>query len=473
MFQRLNYFVLGLLGASVISAITVPFLAWFYSPESIGRFSFFLLTVNFAVQIGTLGLEQGYVREYHSAEDRFKLLLETVFPSLILMFFLFVLGNVFSMFDELAGFVVAEPVVLLGLLIFLAYAFAIAHRFLTVSYRVRSLGAQFCFALVSVKIVFLLGAYFSHLLHFQESFSLYGSYLISMAVPLGVICLALIVRFRKAPAVRGARRSGFGFLNFELLRYSFPLLFGALAFWGVKFSGHIGLRYYESFEELAFYSVGVSVAAGLGIFSSIFNTMWFPFLFKAESAGQSRQALRIGLELTLALLILGSGAAGLVAAFIVHLLPETFSGVKFFLPVLVCSTLLYTLSEVTGAGIALSRQTRFGLYAGVAGSVIAILAALLLCDQFGAVGATYAYGLGHLIFFICRTEFGRKLWGGERTALVYLTVLICVLYVGLCSLSEMWDGNLPVVLGVSLMVVAIPILAKSGYQLQVLRNERR
>ncbi len=471
MLRRINYFVLGLIGASLISAITVPFLAWFYSPDSIGRFSFFLLTVSFSVQIGALGLDQGYVREYHASQNKTRLLSESIAPIFFIVLAFFFSSLAFSLFDDLAEFIVSESTALLGVFIFLAYALSIAHRFATVYYRVKSLGALFCFTLISVKLIFLLSAYSAHMLDWRESISLYSSYLISLAVPLFGLATVWSIRLIKAPSVTFVDRSWFSVVNLDLLKYSFPLLFGALAFWGVKFSGHIGLRYYENFEELAFYSVGVSIAAGLGLFSSIFNTMWFPFLFKAEAAGKSQKALRVGIDMTLGFLIFGAGAAGVVAIFVVKLLPGSFSKVQFFLPLLVLSSLLYTLSEVSGSGIALSKQTRFGLYAGVAGSAAAIASALLLCGVYGAAGAAYSYALGHLAFFVCRTEFARRLWMGENVLRMYLVVAVCSFYTGLCAFPAMEESVLPAVVGVALMIIAIPLMVKSAVRLKSLRTE--
>lgn len=368
MLRRLNFFIIGLLGASVISAITVPFLAWFYSPDSLGRFSFFLLTVTFATQVGTLGLEQGYVREYHSSLDKGELLLQALVPSFVVIFFACVVLSGFSFFDEVASLVISVPDVLLGGVIVLGYILSIGHRFVTVSYRVRSRGKYFCFVLLAVKLVFLALAYGSYLLGLEESNSLYWSYVLSMFIPLlglGVFSAYKNFSVKNFNFLKVRVR---GLVNLQLVAYSFPLLVGALAFWGVKFSGHIGLRVNGSFEELAYYSVGVSIAAGMGLFSSIFNTMWFPFLFKAEANGCFKEAYSAGLELTVGLLLLGVGATSVLAEFIVRFLPETFHHVRLFLPLLVLSSLLYTLSEVTGSGIVLSRKTHFALYSGLLGS---------------------------------------------------------------------------------------------------------
>lgn len=470
MLRRVNYFVLGLLGTSLISAITVPFLAWFYSPDALGRFSFFLLTVNFAVQIGTLGLDQGYVREYHVAENKPQLLFQSVFPSVLIFAILcFALAG-FSLFDDFAELVVSESVALLGVLIFLAYAFSVAHRFATVSYRVRSLGFLFCVTLISVKLVFLVCAYIAHLFQWQESFSLYGSYLVSLVVPAVVLGSVWASRSLKESSKEFSRLSLLSLIDWGLLKYSLPLLFGALAFWGVKFSGHIGLRFFQSFEELAFYSVGISIAAGLGLFSSIFNTMWFPFLFKADAAGQSDRALGVGLNLTLGFLFFGVGVSGAAAPFIVKLLPETFGKVEFFLPILVLSSLLYTLSEVSGSGIVLSKKTAYGFYAGLCASLVAISAALVLCGRFGAIGAALSYGIGYFVFFVCRTEFGRRLRSSQNVFKTYFSVGVCTVYAGLCVSPSLSGTAIPVYVGLGLAALAASLILKSSAQLKVLRK---
>lgn len=473
MLRRVNYFVLGLLGTSLISAITVPFLAWFYSPDALGRFSFFLLTVNFAVQIGALGLDQGYVREYHVAENKPQLLLQSVFPSALLFVLLLFALTGFSLFDNFAGLIVSEPVGVLGTLIFLAYAFSVAHRFATVSYRVRSLGFLFCITLVSVKLVFLFCAYIAHLFQWQESFSLYGSYLASLVVPTAMLGFVWALRSLKTSVIGFKCLRPLYLINWGLLKYSLPLLFGALAFWGVKFSGHIGLRFFESFEELAFYSVGISIAAGLGLFSSIFNTMWFPFLFKADAAGQSDRALRLGLSCTLGFLFFGVGVSGVAASIVVKLLPEAFGEVEFFLPILVLSSLLYTLSEVSGSGIALSKKTAYGFYAGLCASLFAISASLLLCDKFGAVGAAASYGIGYFVFFVCRTEFGRRLRSNQSVFITYISVGICVAYAGLCVYPSFAGTVVPTYIGLAFVALAVWLLLKSGVQLKELRKTLR
>lgn len=470
MVSRLNYFVVGILAAAVISAITVPFLAWFFSADSIGRFSFFLLTVSFVVQIGTLGLEQGYVREYQAAENRTLLFVQALAPSLALAVVVFFLIFGLSLFDELARLVVYDSDVGLGVLIFLSFLFSIFHRFLTVQYRVKSLGGLFCFALVSVKVAFLIAVYFSYLFDFSEKAALYGAYVFSLAFPM----LLLGWYFFSSSDRRRNWRGGFFFsgrvVNYDLIRYSFPLLFGAIAFWGVKFSGHIGLRLYGDFESLGHYAVGVSVAAGLGLFGSIFNTMWFPFLFKAESAGCSNKVLQLGLDLTMGLLLLGVGVTGVLSEFVVKLLPPSFMVVGQLLPLLVLSFFLYTLSEVSGSGIALSRKTRFGFYAGAAASLGAILFSLWLSGVYGARGAALSYAIGHLIFFCLRTEFSRRLWPGQNFWKAYCGVLLAVIYCIAFAMKSAVPAELLSFVGLSFCFLALAVVARSALALRHVGN---
>lgn len=467
---RVNYFIAGLLGASLVSAITVPFLAWFYSPDALGRFSFFLLTASFAVQIGALGLDQGYVREYHTSNNKAQLLLQVLFPVAAIFVFLLLILAGFNLFAEFSTLIVSERAGLIGFFIFFAYVFSVAHRFAIVSYRVRALGWLFFLTLVSVKIVFLVCAYLAYLFSLNESFSLYGSYLISLFLPMAGLLVLRAHKLLKERSAIDVRVNWKQPLSWALLKYSVPLLFGALAFWGVKFAGHIGLRYFESYEELAFYSVGVSIAAGLGLFSSVFNTMWFPFLFKANAAGECKAALGVGINLTTAFLLFGVGVSGVVAPFVVKLLPERFAEVQLFLPILVLSSLLYTVSEVSGSGIALSKKTQYGFYSGVCASLVAISAALVLCGRFGAFGAAVSYGTGYVIFFICRTEFGRRLWPGQGVFRTYFAVFFCGVYVALCASPSLSKGDSLIYMGLCLVIFSLPLLFKSSVSLTYLRK---
>lgn len=263
--MRINFFILGVLGAAVVSAVTIPFLAWFYPVELLGKFSFFLLTASFAVQIGTLGLEQAYVREYRQSKNRGELLIKVLGPSFLFLSIIVGLAAIFDLAPLLSAVVAGESYASLGYLILLGYLASIAQRFLTVFLRVWSAGLLFFVVLVFSKLLFLLAAFLTREQVGESGFLLYIGYAVSIFIPVLVVTGYLLYKERTGsfPSINVGVLVDPG-----LLRYAIPLLLGAVAFWGVKFSGHLGLRFDADFEGLAYYSVGISIATGVGVLGS-------------------------------------------------------------------------------------------------------------------------------------------------------------------------------------------------------------
>ena len=75
----------------------------------------------------------------------------------------------------------------------------------------------------------------------------------------------------------------------------------------------------------------------------------------------------------------------------------SFCGVTVFGP------FLYTLSEITGIGIALKRKTSFYILISTTSSIFGILSALYLIPLYGAKGAVLSVMTSYMSFFILRT----------------------------------------------------------------------
>lgn len=421
-------FVVGIVGAAVISAVTVPFLAWFYTPEAVGKFAFFLLTTSFAIQLGTLGLEQAYVREYHVTDNKAELLKRVLFLPSLLIILLLLASTGFGLFDDLSSLIIGDSNQTLGLIFFLSFAAAILTRFLTVFLRVWGRGWLFAIVLVAAKIAFLALTFVGVKFFPDVDIIIYAAYLTSMVVPGLTVVTIILWQIRGQIERRKYVNVTKCHTGRSLLLYSLPLMLGATAFWGVKFSGQMALRYAQDFNALAIYSVAVSIATGAAIFGTIFNTLWGPFLFKNEKLGAATATLSFGVFLTSAFLLVGVGGIGLTASHIVKVLPDTYSGIMAILPLLIMGPFLYTLSETTGSGIALKRKTRFALFTGLIATIIALLLAFFLVPTGAERGAALACFAGYLMFFVFRTEWGCMMYSETIRAPAYVAVLITSVY---------------------------------------------
>ena len=88
--KKIFHFSIGPIGAALLGILTVPILAWSFSPEDIGRFTVLQIIMSFSCILFTMGLDQSYVREYHESPDE-AVLFKTVLIAPLVIFSLFII----------------------------------------------------------------------------------------------------------------------------------------------------------------------------------------------------------------------------------------------------------------------------------------------------------------------------------------------------------------------------------------------
>jgi len=78
-------FSLGPIGAALLGFITLPFVAWFFTVEDVGRLTMLQVVLGLAVSLFSLSMHQAYVREYHEKTDKEALLKLSILPGLALI----------------------------------------------------------------------------------------------------------------------------------------------------------------------------------------------------------------------------------------------------------------------------------------------------------------------------------------------------------------------------------------------------
>lgn len=76
--KKLGSFSVGPIVSAFLGFITVPLVTYFISTEEYGRCSMFTLAQSAAAMLIYLGLDQAFVREYHSFSDRIDRLMANV-----------------------------------------------------------------------------------------------------------------------------------------------------------------------------------------------------------------------------------------------------------------------------------------------------------------------------------------------------------------------------------------------------------
>ncbi|MDP2152532.1 MAG: lipopolysaccharide biosynthesis protein [Methylotenera sp.] len=450
-------FSVGPIGAAILGLITLPIVAWFFSPEDIGRLSMLQVTISFALLLFSLGLDQAYVREFHEVDDKSGLLKAVILPGLVIlgMTVIVILLLPWSVSELLFGI----HSVFLSTLFFASVFLAFFSRFLSLILRMEERGLAFSMSQLLPKLLFLVVLIIYVAIGVDAIFAnLMAAYFISISFVFflftwntrGQWPLIFVAKVDKTKLT-------------QMLRYTIPLIGSGVAFWGLTAMDKIFLRSISSFEELGVYSVAVSFAGAALIFQTIFSTIWAPTVYKWAVQGVDPEKIIRTIDYaTLAVLVIWS-LAGMFSWIIIFITPARYSHVQHILLLAMAYPLLYTLSESTGVGIGIKRKTMFSMLAAVLALGVNALANWLLIPVYGAAGAAMASALAFFIFFLIRTEISSKLWKSYERKKMYISLLLLMSLSFLVNLINLHTLIVVILYGVMLCLSLI------AYSVQVIR----
>lgn len=430
-FGKIAGFALGPLGAALFGFITLPVVTWLYPPEDVGRLAMLQVAINFTALLFGLGLDQAFIREYHTSDSRPALFKAAVLPGLVVLLlslspFLFRPTLLSDLLFEIESWTISTMVVACVLAAFTV-------RFLSLILRMEERGVAFSMGQVLPKLFFLL---------IVALFALWGigadtwHLLFAHALALVAVACGYAWALRRVWwAALGERVDRDR--QRQMIAYGFPLIFAGLAFWGLTATDRILLRSLSTFEELGKYSVAANIAAAALVLKTLFQTLWAPQVYKWESEGGSTKKIRAMNHYMLVCIVILFSLVGALSWMIDLLLPVQYENVKYLMVPCLAYPMLFTLSETTAVGINLARKTGYSVaVAGVAFLANAGLN-LLLIPRFAAAGAAVATVLAFWLFFILRSEFSARVWESfpRREQYCFTAVLV-----GLAALTP-WLGH--------------------------------
>lgn len=408
-------FALGPVIAAILGFITLPTMAWVFSPKDLGRYNIFTITIGFVVILLCLGLDQAYVREYHETNNPAGLMRVCLRPVLLSTALALALALAFS--ATVSELLFASPDRAYTLLLAAAVVVSVLVRFLSLILRMQERGVAYSLSQIIPKSLVLVSIAVVGLTELDASFLVLAS---ASVISLSSILLVYAWNTRahwKAPSCNSqlppVRR---------LLRYGVPLTLAGIAYWGLTATSAVSLRVLSSFTELGIYAVTVGAAGIVFTLQSVFSTIWAPIVFRWSANEQAKlrvpDVARLGG-------FLASGLAAIVGMFswlVSYILPSDYSTVEYIVVCAVLPPILYGLAEVTGIGVNLERRTGLALFATVVAFVSNVVMSLMLVPYLDAVGAAIANALAFSIYFVVLTEASCRVW--LRTSRVRLYVSI-------------------------------------------------
>lgn len=416
--KKIIQFSIGPIGAAALSLITLPFVAWFFSVEDVGRLTMLQVTLGLSVSLFSLAMHQAYVREYHEEDDKAALFKHAVLPGMVILTvcLLFLIFSPWSISKLLFDI---DSSLLTWLLIIGVYCSYFINFFAHVV-RMEERGLVFSATQILPKLLLLIFIGFIFLLNLRAEFQTLMLMNV-LAVGSSVSIFAWWTRSTWLPAIlKPLDRE----LLHRMLTFSLPLVAGGMAYWGLTTMDRFFLRSFSGFEELGVYALSVSLAGAVSVISTIFSNLWHPILYKWVKNGVDKQKVLNVIECMLLAVCLIWSLVGMFSFVLVYFLPPEYSAIEYLIVACIAMPLFTMLSETTGVGIGITRRSSFSMLASISAFVVNAILNYILIPDFGASGAAIATLLAFFTYFVVRTEATAKLWWSFPRFKLYL-ITIC------------------------------------------------
>ncbi|MFX1825298.1 oligosaccharide flippase family protein [Acinetobacter sp. AS5] len=454
--EKILGYAIGPIGSGLLGFISLPIITWFYTVEDVGRISMLQVFMSFSVLLFCLGLDQAYVREYHESKNKPALLKTVLFPSLGLSILSFLLLAIYDL-KIISIWLYEIPSNYLSVMTILCFVIALASRFLSLILRMQERSFAFSMSQLLPKIIFLIIVVNTVWLGFSRNI-----YSLITANTASVILAFLVFGWNTRSELLSAIKERININELkDTFSFGWPLIFGGLASWGLNVMDRLFLRHFSTYTELGIYSITMSVAIVVTIFSGIFNTVWSPMVYKWMSEDKfDYEQIDIVLEYVLAAIYFFIVLTSLFSWIIPYFLPSTYSEIEYLIAVCLLGPLLYTLSEVTGIGIAIVRRTKFSMLCAIAAMLCSAILNYFLVPQFGAAGAAVSTAIAFQILFTLRTVISALIW---RKKFHIKAIIVMITLLALSSLNLFWESFRAEIycIWISLLILGFMIFNKS------------
>lgn len=419
--KKIFHFALGPVGGALLGVITLPIIAWLFSQEDVGKMALLNVVLSFTTLFFTLGLDQGYVREFHESDNKPLLLKTSVVPGLILLLVTLTVG---LLFDSLLSDVVFDfKSTGVSWLLAAALLCSFLSRFLSLVLRMNERGLAFSMSQLLPKALLLIIIFSFILFNVAKTFE---NLLLANTFSIALACFIFSWNTRSEWYLSLFEKIDRRQLK-SMLSFGFPLIFGGLAFWGMTSLDRVILSRWSNYSELAIYSVSVSFAAAATIFQSVFSTVWAPMVYKWASKDEGYDKITMVSRYTLLLVIVIFCCAGMLSWIIAFFLPKQYSSVQWILVACLAYPLFYTLSETTVVGIGIARKSVYSMLACFLALSVNMACNLFFIPAFGAAGAASSTAISFWTFLVFRTEFSIYVWKSLPRFRMYIYTLLAVI----------------------------------------------
>ncbi|EGV37380.1 oligosaccharide flippase family protein [Neisseria weaveri] len=419
--RKILGYALGPIGSAAIGLVSLPLISWYFPAEDIGRIVLLQTISGILMVLFNLGLDQAYIREYYSADNKAALFKVVAAPPVV-MILLFAAAIIFINPSWPSEKIFELDNAALGILSILFLVSLLLTRHISLILRMQEKAVSFSLSQLTPKLAILLLVcllIFSG--HPTDSLALIGTYAVAQMAAVVI----LTIQTRK-DLIAAAQAPFDPQLVKATMGYGLPMVIGELAFLAFASADRLLLKHLGTLSELGVYSMAVSFGAIALIFQSVFSTIWSPLVFKWVKDNENLHKIGETSLMMTALMIVILSAVGLSSPIITFFLPEQYAPVQFILLSSILFPLLYTLTEVSGIGINVVKKTWLITVISLIALACQFTLLYLLVPTWGARGAAISTAVSFWVLFILKTEISALIWQKLPRKKLYLSTAACV-----------------------------------------------
>ncbi|UGA54985.1 lipopolysaccharide biosynthesis protein [Vibrio sp. VB16] len=427
--RTLSHFIIGSMLTGIIGAFTLPIFAWFIPSEIIGQYSLAILATNLVIMISMFGMDQAYVREFHTYKDK-NLLLRTAFlPTICVVILVLVILILFYEADILT----LEENASNGHLVLITFIGLVFTNFflklLSLLFRMNELGISFSLIQSVPKLLFLLLVLIGWSLDIE--IRLYYLLLINFLVGFLVLVIFSIYK-RSLWLEQGSKPSLIDTeLVFSMMRFGTPALIGGVAYWGISSLDRYFLAWQSDLNEVGTYSILMGLVSAVMLLKGVFSNVWAPIVYKWYETNQDKDNIQRVANIAFPAILILWSLVSLFSWIIPYVFPYEYKSIEYMIMSSVGCPLIFLLSEIFGIGISLKRKTQYTLLVSITALICNALGNYLLIPIYGASGASVASLLSFCVYLLVRTKISSNLLYKIKTDNLIVFVYIFTIFLSI------------------------------------------
>lgn len=394
------YMIVGFIGTPIITRLV--------DPTAYGRMSMLSVYSSFGMMLCGLGLDQTLVRFFYQSDDLAykRKLLKTCFTySVFALATLIVICSIYlavAVKYRLSYIQVNElPLLLLNVLSLLLSRYVtltLRLTYKTKAYSLVNIAHKVLYVLIAVILVTTLKDY-----HFVcLAIATIISTLISAAMGIGI---------NSELWQRKGEYTELPYDSMTLLKYGLPLMLSSGISVVFNALDKLALNRYCSISDVGVYASAMNIMMVFSIVKTSFTALWMPSAVEhyERDADNTLFYQKGNAIISCVMIVFGAGVI-LCKDFIVLLLGSEYSGAAAIIPFLMFEPIMYTISESTATGIAISKKSGYQVIVSAGACILNLIGNMLLTPSLGGRGAALSTAIAYILFFALRTGLANRVF---------------------------------------------------------------